>query len=934
MPQTLSDRNLMFGILALQMDFIGRDDLIEAMHAWLAAKEKSLGTLLVDAGKLGEEDHKLLNDLVRRHVAKHRSDVGESLAAMTPSPDVLNVLRKIGDPDVEASIAHITAEPSDTEDDGTREFVPSSESPADARFQKGQWHADGGVGRIFHACDTELHRHVAFKELKDKFAETPEHRAALVREAELTGGLEHPGVVPVYGLGVNADGTPCYAMRFLRGQTLREAIRQFHQADQAPCNPTERRLALHRLLRRFIDVCNTVAYASSRGVVHRDIKPRNIVLGNYGETVVIDWGLARTGIMPPGNTSAAAPPEGWLQPTVHTQPKGGTAGFMSPEQAAELLHSPPASGTPQTHASDVFSLGCTLYCILTGRQNPYSAEEYTTVLERTCAGEVVPVEIAKPGTPKALAAVCCKAMALRPGDRYASAMELAADVEHWLADEPVGPYRDPWSVRFARWGRRHRMKLVGCAVFLLTAVVALSLSTGLVWSEQRKTAEERRVAEANFKLAVNMGYDGLTLMEQAEATFAADPQLHAVRKKVLTHSADVFIRYLAKEPDSLERRERAAQVFRYKANVHRLEGETREAEQLYGESVRLIRELADDQPQLRDRLALTLRDQGLLLARLGRLADAEKIIAESVAISTAAQQADPQEPRHVRPLAVALLARASVEYSYGQHIQSAKTADESAAHFRKLQAAPARAKNPYDPLLLATALSMRAANERELGRFKDARAHHNEAVKLLKEMQDARPHGASPIDLQNYMASLQLQRCRTWAKIPNLHSAAETNLGAVLTVWTHLSGQFATIPEYRESLASAHLERGVLALDDLPVRAASALALMSSPLVGGAWLVARPDMRVPQMVTDVTTAHAMQKKLVEQFPQMPGYHATLCETEIAMGRLAALKLVDGAPAEWCTKAAGTLDQAQKLSPDNAKYRETRTRLEQAKRIAP
>src|SRR5262249_33296536 len=121
----------------------------------------------------------------------------------------------------------------------------------------------------------------------------PGSRARFRREAEITGKLEHPGVVPVYGLGCHDDGRPYYAMRFIKGDSLQEALRRFHEADADPRrDPGERSVAFRQLLGRFIDVCNAVAYAHNRGVLHRDLKPANIMLGMYGETLVVDWGLA------------------------------------------------------------------------------------------------------------------------------------------------------------------------------------------------------------------------------------------------------------------------------------------------------------------------------------------------------------------------------------------------------------------------------------------------------------------------------------------------------------------------------------------------------------------------------------------------------------------------------------------------------------------
>ena len=163
------------------------------------------------------------------------------------------------------------------------------------------------------ALDAELNREVALKQILDRHADDPDSRARFLLEAEVTGRLEHPGVVPVYGLGCDAEGRPFYAMRFVKGESLKEAIERFHAAEARGGDPRRWNLELRQLLSRFVAVCNAIAYAHSRGVIHRDLKPANILLGPYGETLVVDWGLAK--VVGRGEAAArAGAAEATLQP--------------------------------------------------------------------------------------------------------------------------------------------------------------------------------------------------------------------------------------------------------------------------------------------------------------------------------------------------------------------------------------------------------------------------------------------------------------------------------------------------------------------------------------------------------------------------------------------------------------------------------------------
>jgi WD40 repeat protein len=308
-----------------------------------------------------------------------------------------------------------------------------------------------------------------------------------------------PCIVPVYGLGHYGNGRPFYAMRFVKGDNLKQAVQEFHDADRNSARePSERSLALRRLLGRFVDVCNAVAYAHSRGVLHRDLKPGNVLLGPFGETLVVDWGLAKVVGRP---ESAVRADEPTLRPASGsgvetTLPNAalGTPGYMSPEQAAGEL------ARLGTH-SDVYSLGATLYYVLTG-QSAFLDNDVSAALAKTRRGEFPPPCAVAPAVPRPLEAICLKAMALQPEDRYPSPRALADDIEHWLADESVSAWRERRRDRLARWARRHRVWVqAGVAALMLTSVI--SVAAALLVNQARRTAEEqRRAAERQRRTAV------------------------------------------------------------------------------------------------------------------------------------------------------------------------------------------------------------------------------------------------------------------------------------------------------------------------------------------------------------------------------------------------------------------------------------------------
>lgn len=260
MPTSPSDRTVLFGVLALQMEFITQTGLIAALQAWTLQKTKPLGELLVELGHMSAEDRAALEPMVDRHIVHHGGSAEQSLAALSSVSEVAAELCDLNDADVQQSLRHVVASesrqagiqsgvvpfngPSDSvpsagASDAKDEDLPpqlqptmsyghAQEQHGQLRFQLVRPHAEGALGKVWIAQDRELNREVAFKEIKPKRAYDPNSRGRFVLEAEITGGLEHPGIVPVYGLGHFADGRPFYAMRFIRGRSLQEAIKQFH----------------------------------------------------------------------------------------------------------------------------------------------------------------------------------------------------------------------------------------------------------------------------------------------------------------------------------------------------------------------------------------------------------------------------------------------------------------------------------------------------------------------------------------------------------------------------------------------------------------------------------------------------------------------------------------------------------------------------------
>lgn len=717
MSSPVADRNLLFGILAVQMDFVSQDQLMAGMNAWVLDKGKPLGAYLVSSGALSADTHQLLQALVDKHIEQHNGDVEQSLAAVAPGAEVRDQLTRIANADAQTSLgcAAETSAP-----DGYATIMRPQPTPLDEddRFEILRPHARGGLGQVSVARDKHLNREVALKELLANIADNESNRGRFVQEAEITGGLEHPGVVPIYALGQYSDGRPYYAMRFIRGDSLLEALRRFHRKADSRWQEADAQIGLRRLLGRMIDVCNAIEYAHNRGVLHRDLKPANIMLGQYGETLVVDWGLAKV-MGKPGAASQDARPvdpstvihrsEPKISPSVGAEPTRmglviGTPAYMSPEQAAGRLDQ-------LGPASDIYSLGATLYTVLTD-QSPQDNDDLGIVLARVQRGDFVPPREVKPVIPRPLEAICLKAMALEAQDRYASAQAMADDLEAWLADEPIAALAEPWSVRTRRWVKKHRALVSSVAGIVLASLVASLLGVALL-TKANKDLLAARDAEQTAKLkAQDAEQKANDALEEANRQSDRNAQLVQLARDSLKRY-ELLSKSELLEPYGMEsvRSELQEAALEFYVALAEQSGES--------EDTRAAR--ADAQYRV-----------GRTYWQMGRLTKSLEAFEKAAQFYADLERAYPDNVDYARGFAVVSAAIGEHLVNTQQSLAAAKPLEESRQ--RLLQILETKPRDLDAAGALADGWALEGERLRQLGRFQDAADCFGKAVAKLEEV--------------------------------------------------------------------------------------------------------------------------------------------------------------------------------------------------------
>jgi serine/threonine protein kinase len=354
-------------VLALQAGLLDALQFADACSTWATRLEDSLADLLVQRHWLTPEGRAEVDGLLERKLRRQRLAVDSG--GQTPSQG-----------ETRAAIGMT---------------VPHIALPSGWKYERRELHATGGMGQIWRAHDPDLHREIAIKSLLPDVADDQQTRERFLREARIMGQLSHPGIPPVHVLSQDERGTPYYAMKFIAGRTLEDAIAAYHQRPDP--------LAFRDLLRHFGDVCQTIAFAHSRSIIHRDLKPRNIMIGDFGETYVLDWGLAKQ-VKPAGDTPVSGGRDS-DQGLTQVGQILGTPAYIPPEQL---------TGSPAGPLTDLYALGVILYEILAGRP-PHQGKDTLAVLLQAGKGRITPPsEVSGRAVPRGLEEICLKATAFQP----------------------------------------------------------------------------------------------------------------------------------------------------------------------------------------------------------------------------------------------------------------------------------------------------------------------------------------------------------------------------------------------------------------------------------------------------------------------------------------------------------------------------------------
>jgi serine/threonine protein kinase len=846
-----TERELLFGVVAFQHGAVDASGFAELCLAWAAERKLPLADLFVIRGLITDEQRAVIEQMVIGELEAHGGDPRVTLEAIIDGRS-LDAIRSIvvSNGSLELKLNLSSAVRAD-------HVLIAKLSPTGGehkeRYSLTHLHAKGGMGRVWLARDFSLGRQIALKELRPDQVDNSIVCSRFIYEAKITAQLEHPGIVPVYEVGEGE--VPYYTMRFVQGRTLTEAIRAYHKKQ---VKREANSVGMVELLTAFVGVCHAVAYAHSRGIIHRDLKGHNIILGEFGEVMVLDWGLAkrigadkqpecevgascreiepaddppvagvgvakqnkncgnalplssdlsRTSVFTsrfhpssngasnhspssdclsdqPQRGESGAGPDG----TLHGQLLG-TPAFMAPEQACghhDLVDK----------RTDVYGLGAILYEILTGRP-PFVGSKTSEIIRQVCYEVPTPPRQIVARMAKGLAgleAVCLKALEKSPAARYALASDLASEVQRWLADEPVHAFREPWSSRVLRWGRRHKPMVAAAAALVATGTVALAVSTLLIAREAKEAETQGQQARHAVQLLSKVSEIGFD--EQP------DPIQQEFLQNALNYYEQFTRRIIANPAVKLEH----ARAYQQMGDIQRKLGQLSDSEGAYRRAIKVLTPLVEDPHAGHEVKRVMARTQALLADVLVRRGDNRG-------------QAEPLYERAVE-------------------IQQA------------LASLPA--PRGEDRLRLGQTLKSQADLLRRKGQLSPARAGYDQALAMLAS---AQADDAKHNQVRNDLAQAHDARGWVYRELGDLNSAGKDYRRAVELV-TVLVKEFPTVPSHRESLARAYNSLGMIE--------------ERTGLLADAELHYRLEL-------------PLADRLAQDYPERPEYHRVLARTLSNLG---------------------------------------------------
>ena len=693
---------------------------------------------------------------------------------------------------------------SEVEDDFRADSLPETpQVSVDKRDQSGtrfvvkRFHAQGGMGEVFLAEDQEITRPVALKMMSagSKIQNQRQKQfwqAFFLLEGEITGRLDHPGVVPVYGLGSTAAGRPYYAMKFVDSPTLEMLIQEYHQAESLSTRSAgQSNQELRNLLGHFRAACLTIQYAHDRGVLHCDIKPANIMTGEYGETFVVDWGLAILSDLNSGAQSSAEPIRSkdpiisnlTINAALHIDQGGqrkfvgGTMAYMAPEHFKCHTMNSISEITP---ACDLFSLGATLYHLLAGCPmiDAVKIEDDETKMLRIRDGRFEPPGSVVSHIPRALEAICLKAISVNPEARYKSAKLLADDIDKWLADEPVSAYQEPPMDQARRWANRHRTTVVLGISTVLFAMIGmllfgvfqeknkrdLQLKNDQIVAEHTEAIAQKTRAEANAKSELERSNLAILFIKQLSDRVMQNPELKhrpelaTFRKRILSHII-VFYKSMQSqlEAEKDERPESLIALAEGEAELGKLinaTGDKRDALQVLKEAMAHYEKISaahPDNPEFQLKLAQTHNLAGTLCDQIGRSQQAFESYEKALEICGNLLAKNPENRLYQSQ-------KASTQINLGIHFRavgkSAKAEVLIRESIKNLEIQVAQA--PGDFVMqsdLAHGYNSLGLIHEDLAQFAEARECSLKAVEVMEKLVDSQP---DDIDYQ-----IRLSTCYT-----------------------------------------------------------------------------------------------------------------------------------------------------------------------------